>query len=91
MVGQVVLEGAVVVGLERQLNRLLVGNITCQRFHLDDMGEALKQDGSKCHKDDNELYEEVWFLVHGSESKVNEGVEIGNTQHVHEFAHLTIF
>ena len=44
------------------------------------MGETLKQDGSKCHKDENELYEEVRFLVHGSESKVNEGVEIGNTQ-----------
>ena len=44
------------------------------------MGETLKHDGRKCHKDDDELYEEVRFLVHGSESTVNEGVEIGNAQ-----------
>jgi hypothetical protein len=44
------------------------------------MGETLQQDGNEYHKDATELYEEMWFLFHGLESEIDEGIEIGNTQ-----------
>ena len=78
--GEVVLVGAVVIGLESQFDGLFVRNIAFQWGHLHDVGEALQKYGSEHGKDADELYKEVWFLFHGLESKVDEGVEIGNAQ-----------
>ena len=44
------------------------------------MREALQQDGGQHCGDADKLYDEMWLLVHGLESEVDEGVEVGDAE-----------
>ena len=79
--GQIVLVTTVVLSLEGQLDRGLFFFVEAfQRIHLDNMREALQQDGGQHCGDADKLYDEMRLLVHGSESEIDEGVEVGNAE-----------